>query len=141
MQAQVNDFRATVAHLRDQNLVLRAAQTSIVPEETESNNVTTVNGGYVKVEAEKYQAVITELESRLSEYHSIINEYKRKLEESNETDIVRKLKGKSEELEKLRKDQDDLLELLTEQESKISLYKEKLAALGEKVCNLVKAPS
>jgi len=40
---------------------------------------------------------------------------------------------KTDELEKLKKDQ-DLLELLTDQDSKITLYKERLIELGDKVC-------
>ncbi|CAK9810574.1 General vesicular transport factor p115 [Anthophora plagiata] len=131
LEAQVNDLRSTVSHLKDQNLVLRAAQTNLSSEETEVNNVA-ISESCTK-EAEKYKNVITELENRLVKYASIIQEYKRKLEEKDETDLERKLKEKSGELEKLKKDQENLLELLTDQDSKIMLYKEKLAALGEKI--------
>ncbi|KAF3422577.1 hypothetical protein E2986_13604 [Frieseomelitta varia] len=123
MQAQVHDLRSSISHLKDQNLVLRAAQTNLMPEESDSINVTT-NEGCTK-EAEKYKTVITELEIRLVEYASMVKKY--------ETDFERKLKEKSEELEKLKKDQEDLLELLAEDESKIMRYEEKLAALGEKI--------
>ena len=122
-QAQVHDLRSSISHLKDQNLVLRAAQTNLMSEESDSNNVTS-NEGCTK-EAEKYKTVITELEIRLVEYASMVKKY--------ETDFERKLKEKSEELEKLKKDQEDLLELLAEDESKIMRYEEKLAALGEKV--------
>lgn len=74
--------------------------------------------------------MIAELEIRLVEYASMVKKY--------ETDFERKLKEKSEELEKMKKDQEDLLELLAEDESKIMRYEEKLATLGEKVCNFVK---
>lgn len=37
------------------------------------------------------------------------------------------------ELDKLRKDQEDLLELLTDQDIRLSRYKERLRTLGEKV--------
>ncbi|KOC65899.1 General vesicular transport factor p115 [Habropoda laboriosa] len=90
LEAQMHDLRSTVSYLKDQNLVLRAAQTNLLSEDTVLN-------------------------------------------EKNETDLERKLKEKSGELEKLKKDQENLLELLTDQDSKIILYKEKLAALGEKV--------
>lgn len=123
LEAQVNDLRLTVSHLKDQNLVLRAAQTNLQSEETVTSNATS-NDDCTK-ETEKYKAMITDLENRLSEYASMMKDY-----ESNSN---RKLKEKSEELEKLKKDQEDLLELLTEQDSKIMLYREKLVALGEKV--------
>lgn len=38
-----------------------------------------------------------------------------------------------QELEKLRKDQEDLLVLLADQDSKINHYKDRLKQLGEKV--------
>ncbi|OAD57049.1 hypothetical protein WN48_02849 [Eufriesea mexicana] len=119
LEIQIHDLQSTISHLKDQNLVLRAAQTNLLFEESESNNIT-ANEGCTK-EAEKYKTVIIELENRLAEYALMVNSY--------EID----LKEKSEELEKLKKDQEDLLELLTEQDSKIILYKEKLIALGEKI--------
>ncbi|XP_043577732.1 general vesicular transport factor p115 isoform X1 [Bombus pyrosoma] len=123
LEAQVHDLRSTISHLKDQNLVLRAAQTNLQSEESESNSVI-INEGCTK-EAEKYKTVIAELEIRLVEYASMVKKY--------ETDFERKLKEKSEELEKMKKDQEDLLELLAEDESKIMRYEEKLAALGEKI--------
>nr|XP_034182659.1 general vesicular transport factor p115 isoform X2 [Osmia lignaria] len=131
LEAQIHDLQSTVSHLKDQNLVLRAAQTNLLSEENDSNNIT--NEEECAKEVEKYKHVITDLENRLDECTSMIKEYKRKVEEKNETDLERKLREKSEELEKIKKDQEDLLELLTEQDSKIILYKERLIALGEKV--------
>lgn len=103
----------------------------MLSEENDSNNI--ANEEDCAKEVEKYKHVITDLENRLDECTSMIKEYKRKLEEKNETDLERRLREKSEELEKIKKDQEDLLELLTEQDSKIILYKERLIALGEKV--------
>jgi uncharacterized coiled-coil protein SlyX len=39
------------------------------------------------------------------------------------------------ELEKLRKDQEDLLELLTDQDMRLNQFKAQLRALGEKASN------
>ncbi|CAL7948117.1 unnamed protein product [Xylocopa violacea] len=123
LEAQLQDLRLTIGHLKDQNLVLRAAQTNLLSEDSEFNNLT-ISENCTK-EVEKYKNMITELENRLAEYALMMKE--------RVSDFDRKLQEKSEELEKLKKDQEDLLELLTEQDSKIVLYKEKLIALGEKV--------
>lgn len=131
LEVQVHDLRSTISHLKDQNLVLRATQSNMLTEETESDNV--INNEDSTKEVEKCRNFITELENRLTEYASTIKEYKQKLEERNETDFERKLQEKSEELEKLKKDEENLLELLAYQDSKIMLFKERLVALGEKV--------
>lgn len=123
LEVQIHDLQSTVSHLKDQNLVLRAAQTNTLLEESESNNV--ASNELCTKEIEKNKTLVTELENRLKEYASMIKKY--------ENDFEYKLKEKSEELEKLKKDQEDLLELLTEQDSKIILYKERLVALGEKI--------
>ncbi|XP_031844161.1 general vesicular transport factor p115 isoform X2 [Nomia melanderi] len=131
LEAQIYDLQSTISHLRDQNLVLRVAQTNMLSESVESADTVKNTDS---AELEKCRNVISELENRLTEYASVIKEYERKFEERNETAHFEcKLKEKSEELDKLKKDQEDLLELLTEQDSKIVLYKERLLALGEKV--------
>ncbi|XP_076627108.1 general vesicular transport factor p115 isoform X1 [Colletes latitarsis] len=131
LEVQVHDLQSTINHLKDQNLVLRATQSNMLLEETESDGA--VKNEDSAKEVEKCKNFITELENRLTEHASTIKEYKQKLEEKNETDFERKLQEKSEELEKLKKDQEDLLELLTYQDGQIILYKERLAALGETV--------
>ena len=131
LELQAHDLRSTISHLKDQNLVLRAARTNMLSEEIELYG--TVNNGDSAKELEKCRNVVVDLENRLAEYTWTINEYKRKFEERDEADFECKLKDKSEELEKLKKDQEDLLELLTDQDSKIIQYKERLIALGEKV--------
>ncbi|XP_015429313.1 PREDICTED: general vesicular transport factor p115 [Dufourea novaeangliae] len=131
LELQIHDLRSTIHHLKDQNLVLRVAQTNMLSEGTESTDAV-ANVDSAK-ELEKSRNVIKELENHLTEYASTIKDYKQRLEEKDETGIEQKLKEKSEELEKLKKDQEDLFELLTDQDSKITLYKERLIALGEKV--------
>ncbi|XP_076233251.1 general vesicular transport factor p115 isoform X2 [Calliopsis andreniformis] len=131
LEVQVRDLVSTVNYLKDQNVVLRAARTNALSEETESHNA--LSNGDTEKELEKCRNVNAELENRLSEYASTVEEYKRKLEEKNEVDFERRFKEKSEELEKLKKDVEDLLQLLLDQDSKILLYEERLIALGEKV--------
>jgi len=128
MQAQIQELRSTVSHLRDQNLVLRAAQTNIGNEKEKtiapSNNPDS--------EKELYKTTIADLESRLAEYAHTTRDCKEK-DSDRESELELQLKSKIEELEKLRKDQEDLLELLTDQDNKIMLYKERLMELGNKV--------
>ena len=117
--------------MKDQNLVLRAAQTNFSNGKeliSPSNNVHATNE-----ELEKYKAKVKDLESRLSGYVLKLEEYEKKSIDQNGIELETALKQKTEELEKLRKDQEDLLELLTDQDNKITMYKEKLVALGEKV--------
>ncbi|XP_078045373.1 general vesicular transport factor p115 isoform X1 [Augochlora pura] len=130
LETQIHDLHSTINHLKDQNLVLRVAQTNMLSEGVESSD--TLNNTE-STELEKCRNIISELENRLAEYVSMINEYKRKFEEKDETAFEQKFQEKCDELDKLKKDQENLLELLTEQDSKIVLYREKLLALGEKV--------
>lgn len=84
-----------------------------------------------------YKTMIADLENRLAEYVHMTQEKQRENKEKNnekESELENQLKSKTEELEKLKKDQEDLLELLTDQDSKIMLYKERLIELGDKVC-------
>lgn len=132
-------LRSTVSHLRDQNLVLRAAQANIGDgkEITISSN----DVGQLEKELQTYKMTVVDLESRLAEYLHVIQEHKDKDNEKEESDnshrikeLECELKLKTEEVEKLKKDQDDLLELLTDQDNKITRYKERLVELGDKVC-------
>lgn len=119
-----------MSHLRDQNLVLRAAQTNFSngkDPNVSSNQIETENE-----ELEKYKAQIRELESRLSTLK--INQEEGKIVDQNQaTKFEEILRQRTSELEKLRKDQEDLLELLSDQDTKITMYKERLLSLGEKV--------
>lgn len=47
--------------------------------------------------------------------------------------LVDENKEKEDELERLRKDQEDLLELLTDQECKLNMFKNRLRELGETI--------
>ena len=107
-------------------MVLRAAQTNIGDEK---KTVTSSNNIDLEKELQTYKTMVADLESRLAVYaqeHAENNEKK-------EPELEYQLKSKTEEFEKLKKDQEDLLELLTDQDSKITLYKERLIELGDKV--------
>lgn len=129
-QTQMQELRLTVSHLRDQNLVLRGAQTNIGDGK---ETVPSSNNTDLEKELQTYKTMIVDLESRLAEYSQIIEEHKEKSNRKSESELEYQLKLKTDELEKLKKDQEDLLELLTDQDTKITLYKERLIELGYKV--------
>lgn len=131
LQSKVYELQTSISHLKDQNLVLRAAQTNLSEAKDvlpPTNNIDSTN-----LELEKYKDTVRDLESRLAECTLNLQEQERKDRNSNNTEYEKLLKEKAAELEKLRKDQEDLLELLTDQDSKLTLYKERLVSLGEKV--------
>ncbi|XP_066584659.1 general vesicular transport factor p115 isoform X2 [Prorops nasuta] len=121
-QAQISELRSTVNHLKDQNLVLRAAQTNLNEEKETVASVNNIDG--IKQELESCKNIIKDLETRLAES---------KCKVSKEAELEKQLKEKTEELEKLNKDHEDLLELFLDQDMKNNMYKQKLAKLGEKV--------
>lgn len=112
-------------------MVLRAAQTNLSEEKPVSSDS---NSDATNEELDRYRNTIKQLESRLAECIMKNEEYERNsIAAAKTAEVEAILKEKVEELEKLRKDQEDLLELLTDQDSKIMLYKEKLEVLGAKV--------
>lgn len=135
LQQQVLELKAEVDSLTDQTKILRAAQISYSEEkipQTISNNVASSNE-----ELEKYKNQISDLEKRLSDSLTLIQELQSKTVNSKITiDLENRLKQQTKEFENLKKDQDDLLVLLTDQDNKLMMYKERLIALGEKVSKL-----
>ncbi|XP_077267281.1 general vesicular transport factor p115 [Temnothorax americanus] len=130
LEAQVKELRSTVSHLRDQNLVLRAAQANIGDGK---ETIASSNNLDLEKELQTYKTMVADLENRLAEYTRITQQHDEKNKENKESELEYQLKLKTDELEKLKKDQEDLLELLTDQDSKITLYKERLIELGDKV--------
>ncbi|OXU21680.1 hypothetical protein TSAR_004043 [Trichomalopsis sarcophagae] len=132
LQQQVSELKAEVDSLTDQTKILRAAQISYSEDkipQTIPNNVASSNE-----ELEKYKNQISGLEKRLSESLTLIQELQSKTVDSKTTtDLENRLKQQTKEFENLKKDQDDLLVLLTDQDNKLIMYKERLIALGEKV--------
>lgn len=140
LQAEVQTLRSTVSHLRDQNLVLRAAQANIDDGRkmaTSSND----EEQQLEKELQTYKTLVADLENRLVEYSHIAKEHRDKDNEKKESEDLSRIKElecelklKTEEIETLKKDQENLLTLLTDQDSKIMRYKERLVELGDKVC-------
>lgn len=91
------------SQLQDQNTILKA-QISAVGSSAQAQPVA---AEVPNVDNPKLQEKIVELESANSE--------------------------KDEELEKLRKDQEDLLELLTDQDVRLNTFKNRLRELGETI--------
>lgn len=134
LQQQVSELKAEVNSLMDQTKILRAAQIQYtedkLPKST-SNNIEPSN-----TDLEKYKNHISDLEKRLSDSLILIQELQsKKLDKT--TDLENRLKEQTKEFEDLKKDQDDLLVLLTDQDNKLTMYKEKLIALGEKVSMII----
>ncbi|XP_011702750.1 PREDICTED: general vesicular transport factor p115 isoform X2 [Wasmannia auropunctata] len=130
LEAQVQELGSTVSHLRDQNLVLRAAQANIGDGK---ETIVSSNNLDLEKELQTYKTMVADLENRLTEYMHIMQQHNEKDKVNKQTELEHQLKLKNDEFEKLKKDQEDLLELLTDQDSKITLYKERLIELGDKV--------
>ncbi|XP_046602584.1 general vesicular transport factor p115 isoform X1 [Neodiprion lecontei] len=131
LETQVYELQTSISHLRDQNLVLRAAQINLTEAKELVPSVDTID--LTNVELEKYKNTVRDLENRLAECTLNLQKQERTECNSNNSEYEKLLKEKTLELEKMKKDQENLLELLTEQDSKLMQYKEKLVALGEKV--------
>lgn len=90
-------------------------------------------------ELQTYKTMVADLEKHLAEYVHITQDHKEKNNEKKESELEYQLKSKMDELEKLKKDHEDLLELMNDQDSKIMLYKERLIELGDKVGEIIYA--
>ncbi|KAJ8683674.1 hypothetical protein QAD02_019466 [Eretmocerus hayati] len=130
LERQLYEAKCEIDSLTDQTRILRAAQNNYSEEKSlaNSNHVESSNE-----EIERFKSQVKDLENRLSESLILIKELQSKPAESKASELEKNLKEKHEEFLALKKDQEDLLELLADQDNKLSMYKEKLVALGEKV--------
>ncbi|XP_075238640.1 general vesicular transport factor p115 isoform X2 [Lycorma delicatula] len=153
---QIEELNNTVAQLRDQNMVLKAHVNSghaifTTPSQENSNILAEVER--MQNECRKKDIIIKKLEevkklqtetvtSQLQ--NTSINEADKSNEAQSDLEQLRSKLIETEakleqalstgaQLEQLKKDQDDLLELLAYQEFKIASLKERLKLLGEKV--------
>ncbi|XP_063386837.1 general vesicular transport factor p115 [Cydia fagiglandana] len=106
LQSALNDSIASNSHLKDENTLLKA-QVSAHPVRGTSDS---------------------EYEAKLNQLTLEVTRLDGELEKAREAEA-----RAVQELEKTKKDQDDLLELLADQDTKINEYKAKLAALGHPV--------
>nr|CAD7591691.1 unnamed protein product [Timema genevievae] len=158
MQMKLEECTGTLVQLRDQNMLLKAqANTSLgpVPELEEAR----VGLEHWRAECEHKDAIIEslqsnisadthtdDLEARLHELYLEMGEKDLELErlkksttshqhQDTSDELVetrQRLSEVSAELDKMKRDQDDLLELLTDQDTRLSMFKERLRTLGEK---------
>uniref|UniRef100_A0A1B6CZB3 Uncharacterized protein n=1 Tax=Clastoptera arizonana TaxID=38151 RepID=A0A1B6CZB3_9HEMI len=143
--AQIDELNTSLDQLRDQNMVLRA-QVNASGLSRESENVSFQNQKQMnnekdaiiqRLEEELKQLRLCKTESHqqnseeLNDNHDQIKSFQKVLEDSNKQ--IDELKTKTEELERLKRDQEDLLELLADQDLKLGNFKLRLIALGEKV--------
>lgn len=113
-------------------MVLRAAQANIGDGKEKNASSNDLD---LEKELQTYKTMVADLENRLAEYMHIMQQHNKDKEiKESHLELISQLKLKIDELEKLKKDQEALLELLTDQDSKITLYKERLIELGDKVC-------
>lgn len=109
LESKINELQFEICNLKDQNLVLRAAQANL--DESMVNH---------RPDDLLMEKKINELTKKIQDYEARQN-------------FELMFNEKCQELGKIKKDQDDLLELLADQDNKIIMYKEKLVSLGEKV--------
>lgn len=110
LKAQIDELTQTNLQLNDQNTLLKAQLSTGASETARSSTDNAIN----------YNSVQTDV--------SKANEYLERIKQ-----LEAEVANKDEELEKLRKDQDDLLELLTDQDTKLCSFKNRLRELGETI--------
>lgn len=110
LQGQIDELLRSTAQLQDQNTLLRAQLAAGATSVAAAPSVVAAPS----IVAAPSVTDANELQERLD-----------RLQLDN--------REKEEELERLRKDQEDLLELLTDQEVKLNTFKSRLVELGENV--------
>ncbi|XP_041981790.1 general vesicular transport factor p115 [Aricia agestis] len=115
LQSSLNDSIAANSLLKDENTLLKA-QMSANSHHSQVPNV-------------------AQPDPRLGEYEQKIQQLTAEVTRLNGelTALKEKEKQSAEELEKIKKDQDDLLELLADQDMKLNEYKMRLVSLGQAV--------
>ncbi|XP_026741519.1 general vesicular transport factor p115 [Trichoplusia ni] len=125
LQGALNDSLSANSLLKDENTLLKA-QVSAAKSVPSGVQVPTPSQDDVRVE---YEAKLQTLAAEVARLSS-------ELKTSQEGQ-----KSMGEELEKMRKDQDDLLELLADQDTKLNDYKLRLLSLGQAVDDDTPAPA
>ncbi|XP_066994700.2 general vesicular transport factor p115 isoform X2 [Anabrus simplex] len=141
LQMQLNELSSTVSMLRDENTLLRAQTSASSPQFNKPQDLTQ-HLTELRVENHRKEEHIQLLETQLHRQPqadaqdqpggdnglSEVTRLRAELEQK-----TAELETKSVELENARKDQEDLLELLADQDMRANRFKERLRALGEKV--------
>ncbi|RVE47137.1 hypothetical protein evm_008214 [Chilo suppressalis] len=116
LQSALNDATASNSHLKDENTLLKAQVSAVNSLPNQSQQVP------------RDDVKVKEHEARIQELTAEVSRLGQELVTSREAH-----KMAADELEKLRKDQDDLLELLADQDAKLNEYKMRLMSLGQAV--------
>ncbi|XP_030036488.2 general vesicular transport factor p115 isoform X2 [Manduca sexta] len=117
LQSALNDSIASNSHLKDENTLLKAQ----VSASTLTSQPPVQPVSQTGANTEEYERRIQELTTEVAR---LTNELK--INQDGQ-------QSAAEELERLRKDQDDLLELLADQDMKLNEYKTRLLSLGHVV--------
>ncbi|KAH9635975.1 hypothetical protein HF086_015549 [Spodoptera exigua] len=125
LKASLNDSLSAISHLKDENTLLRAQMSAATAIPSQAPPPPTFDDSRVQEYEAKLQGLSAEV-TRLSG----------ELKASQEGQ-----KAMAEELEKIRKDQDDLLELLADQDIKLNDYKMRLLSLGHPVEDELAGPA
>lgn len=132
LQQQLNEAFSTNSQLSDQNILLKAQLTaaSEIAQNSSNSQVSHMNNlenqmSSISIDYQTqisfYQSENSRLLNEIENYKMQINDYER----NGQQNVI--------ELDKLRKDQEDLLELLSDQDTKVNQYKLRLRALGQQV--------
>lgn len=134
-QQQLQDFNNSMSQLNDQNILLRA-QLSAAAGNGTLGNFSHENSGQMEQLQNQIQLLANEnshLKTRINFYES---EHQRLLEESNQLKMLQLSLQNSPDQQngdyaenKLRMDQENLLELLSMQDAKLKAYKRQLRQL------------
>ncbi|GLH03306.1 General vesicular transport factor p115 [Gryllus bimaculatus] len=133
LQARLDELVAANQLLRDENTLLRARANAHAGEATTNSN----DGIHVAELTQRLAALTADSHNK----EQRIRDLEQQLESSplKSNDIERTSADSQEvadlqaELSRLRKDQDDLLELLADQDARLTTFRQRLRDLGEKV--------
>ncbi|XP_050549955.1 general vesicular transport factor p115 [Spodoptera frugiperda] len=129
LKASLNDSLSAISHLKDENTLLRAQMSAATAIPSQAPPPAPAP---LTLDDSRVQEYETKLQGLSAEVTRLAGELKASQEGQ---------KAMAEELEKIRKDQDDLLELLADQDIKLNDYKMRLLSLGHPVEDDVAAPA
>lgn len=129
LKASLNDSLSAISHLKDENTLLRAQMSAATAIPSQAPPPAPTPPTLDDSRVQEYEA---KLQGLSAEVTRLAGELKASQEGQ---------KAMAEELEKIRKDQDDLLELLADQDIKLNDYKMRLLSLGHPVEDDVAGPA
>jgi chromosome segregation ATPase len=138
LQQQLQEAITTNSQLSDQNILLKAQlqASSELAEQLQQTHHSQQNSTSDHL-ANNFStfSISSQLEAKISFYE---NENTRLLADNSQlryclNDAEMRVNANSIEMEKMRKDQEDLLELLADQDTKMSEYRRRLRDLGQQV--------